>query len=157
MSQHILLAVALQHWEEFTPHALSAREVAVTLAKGSGAKLSVLSIYEYGKMKEPGLSLEMAARYREDMIQRIDGLMEMKMKAFLADVQGMGISITPMLQAGEPRKAIIDTAERLPADLLVIGAHSKRRVFDVILGGTAVYVSRHAPCPVIMVAPRTNH
>jgi nucleotide-binding universal stress UspA family protein len=157
MSQHILLAVALQHWEELTPHARIAREVAVSLAKGSGAKLSVLSIYEYGKMKESGLSLEMAARYREDMIQRIDGLMEMKMKAFLADVQGMDITITPMLQAGEPRKAIIDTAERLPADLLVIGAQSKRRVFNVRLDETAAYVSQHAPCPVIMVAPRMTH
>jgi nucleotide-binding universal stress UspA family protein len=156
MSQHILLAVALQQWEEFTPPALIAREVAVNLAKGSGAKLSVLSLYESGKMKESGLSLEMAARYREDMIQRIDGLMETKMKAFLADVQGMDIAISSIVQAGEPRKAIIDMAERLPADLLVIGAQSKRRVFNVRLDGTAAYVSRHAPCPVIMVAPRTH-
>ena len=34
MYQQILLAVALQHWEEFTSHALAAREVAVALAKG---------------------------------------------------------------------------------------------------------------------------
>jgi nucleotide-binding universal stress UspA family protein len=128
MSHHTLLPVALQQWEEFTPHALIAREVAVTLAKGSGAKLSVLSLYEYGKMKESGLSLEMAARYREGMIQRIEGLMETKMKAFLADVQGMDIAISSIVQAGEPHKAIIDMAERLPADLLVIGAQSKRRV-----------------------------
>lgn len=156
MSQQILLAVALQQWEEFTPHALTAREVAVALAKGSGATLSALSVYDYSEIKEPSLPADMAARYREDMMQRIDGAMETKMKAFLADVQQMDLPINLMLRAGEPRKTIIEVAERLPADLLVIGAHSKRSVLDVVLGGTAGYVSRHAPCPVIMVTPKAR-
>ena len=78
------------------------------------------------------------------------------MKAFLAGVQEMDIDITPMVRAGEPRKTIIDVAERLPADLLIIGAHSKRSVFNVVLGGTAGYVSRHARCPVLMVTPRKS-
>jgi len=154
MSEQILLAVALQQWEEFTPHALAAREVAAALAKGSGAKLAVLSVYDYGEIKEPPVSAEMAARYREDMMQRIDGSMETKMKAFLAGVQAMDSAITPIVQAGEPRKTILEVAERLPADLLVIGAHNKRSVLDVVLGGTAGHVSRHAPCSVIMVTPR---
>jgi universal stress protein A len=154
MYHQILLAVALQQGEEFTQHALAARDVAVALAKGSGARLSVLSVYDYGEIKEPSVSADMAARYREDMMQRIDGSMETKMKAFLAGVQTMDIAITPMVQAGEPRKTILEVAERLPADLLVIGAHNKRSVLDVMLGGTAGHVSRHATCSVIMVAPR---
>jgi len=82
--------------------------------------------------------------------------METKMKAFLDGVQVMDNAITPIVQAGEPRKTIIEVAERLPADLLVIGAHNKRSVLDVVLGGTAGHVSRHATCPVIMVTPRRN-
>ena len=154
MDHQILLAVALQQGEEFTRHALAAREVAVALAKGSGASLSVLSVYDYSDIKEPSLSAEMAARYREDMMQRIDGSMETKIKAFLAGVQAMDIAVTPLVQVGEPRKTILEVAERLPAELLVIGAHNKRSVLDVVLGGTAGYVSRHAPCPVVMVTPR---
>ena len=154
MYQQILVAVALQQWEELTPHALAARDVAAALAKGSGDKLSVLSVYDYGTIKEPPLSAEQAARYREDMMGRIDALMETKMKAFVAGVQAMEIAVTPILRAGEPRKTIIEVAERLPADLLIIGAHSKRSVLDVVLGGTAAYVIRHAPCPVLMVEPR---
>jgi nucleotide-binding universal stress UspA family protein len=158
MFQQVLLAVALQQWEEFTPHALTAREVAVALAKGAGAKLSILSVYDYGKIKEPsGLSADMAVRYREDMMQRIDAQMGSKMKAFLADVQGMDLAITPMVQAGEPRTTIVDVAQKVSADLLVIGAHSKRSVLDAMLGGTAAYVSRQAPCPVLMATPRQNH
>lgn len=153
MSREILVAVALQQWEEFTPHALAARDVAAALARGIGAKLSVLSVYDYSKINEPSLSPEMAARYREDQLRRIDAQMETKMKAFLADVQGMEVPVTTFLEAGEPRKTILTMAERLQPDLLVIGAHSKRSVFAVMLGGTAAYVSRHAPCPVVMVKP----
>jgi nucleotide-binding universal stress UspA family protein len=111
MYHQILLAVALQQGEEFTLHALAARQVAVTLAKGSGARSSVLSVYDYGDIKEPSVSADMAARYREDMMQRIDGSMETQMKAFLAGIQSMDIAITPMVQAGEPRKTIIEVAE----------------------------------------------
>ena len=112
-----------------------------------GLGLSVLSVYDYGEIKAPSVSAEMAARYREDMMQRMDGAMETKMKAFLAGVQAMDNAIAPIVQAGEPRKTILEVAERLPADLLVIGAHNKRSVLDVVLGGTAGHVSRHATCP----------
>ena len=43
--------------------------------------------------------------------------------------------------------------EALGVDLLVIGAHSKRSFLDVLLGGTATAVSRHATCAVVMVQP----
>ena len=154
MYHQILLAVALQQWEEFTQHAIAAREAAVALAKGSGATLSVLSVYDYGEIKEPSVTADMAVRYREDMIVRIDGSMETKMKGFLAGVPETDLAITPMWQAGEPRKTILEVAERLPADLLIIGAHNKRRMLDVGRGGTAGFVIRHAPCPVLMVTPR---
>ena len=57
MYQHILLAVALQQWDEFSPHAVAAREAAVALAHGSGAQLSVLSVYDYDTETPEALSL----------------------------------------------------------------------------------------------------
>ena len=33
--QTILLAVALQHWDRYSAHALAARDVAATLARGA--------------------------------------------------------------------------------------------------------------------------
>jgi hypothetical protein len=40
--QHILLAVALQQDDGISGHALAARKVALSIARGSGAKLTVL-------------------------------------------------------------------------------------------------------------------
>ena len=155
MYRHILLAVALQQWEEFSPHAVAAREAAVALAKGSGAHLSVLSVYDYDDKQPEALSLPPVelARYRDTQMQRIDAQMETQMQAFLASVPTQETPITPLLKVGHPRQVIVATAEALGVDCVVIGAHSKRRFLDVLLGGTAAAVSRHAPCAVVMVQP----
>lgn len=153
MYQHILLAVALQQWEEFNPYAWAARDAAVALARGSGAKLSVLSVYEYEDLNVSGLGPEELGRFRESQMQRIDAIMEQKLRTFLNGIRTDDLAITPLLKAGEARPLILHTAESLGVDILVIGAHSKRSFLDVLLGGTAAYVSRHATCPVIMVQP----
>jgi nucleotide-binding universal stress UspA family protein len=155
MYRHILLAVALQRWDEFSPHAVAAREAAVALAHGAGAPLSVLSVYDYDDAQPDALSLplEEVSRYRDTQMQRIDAQMEAKMKAFLAGVPTHEPPLTPLLKVGHPRQVIVATAEALGVDCVVIGAHSKRRVLDALLGGTATAVSRHARCAVVMVQP----
>ena len=153
MYQHILLAVALQRWDKPSPHAIAARDAAVALAKGAGARLSVLSVYEYENLDVPDLVSEELGRYREAQMQRIDALMEQKLKTFLDGVPTGDLAVTPVLKLGEARPQILRTAESLGVDLLVIGAHSKRSFLDVLLGGTAAYVIHHAPCPVVMVQP----
>src|SRR5712691_3734972 len=42
----ILLAAALQNWDRYSAHALAAREVAATLAKGASHHLHVLTVYD---------------------------------------------------------------------------------------------------------------
>jgi nucleotide-binding universal stress UspA family protein len=162
MYQQILLAVALQHWDEFSPHAVAAREAAVALANGSGAQLSVLSVYDYDDKQPEALTLSPEtlslspvdlARYRDAQMVWMDELMATKMQAFLAGASTHETSITPLLKVGDPRQLIVATAEALGVDLLVIGAQSKRRLLDVLVGGTATAVSRHAPCAVVMVQP----
>jgi nucleotide-binding universal stress UspA family protein len=153
--QQILLAVALQHWDAGSPHAVAAREAAVALAHGSGARLSVLSVYEYDDAEPDALNLplEDVSRYRDTQMQRIDAQMETKMKTFLAGVTTHEPPITPLLKVGDPRQVIVATAEALEVDLLVMGAHSQRSFLDVLLGGMAAAVSRHAPRTVVMVQP----
>jgi nucleotide-binding universal stress UspA family protein len=161
MYQHILLAVALQRWDTVSPYALVAREVAVALAQGAGAKLSVLSVYDYellsvygdDRLTPPGLPPELVTRYWEDHRHAIDVMMAAKMEAFLAGIRGVNLPIAPILAVGESRETIVTMAETLRADLLIIGTHSKRNVFHVVLGGTAAHVSRHTACPVLMVKP----
>jgi hypothetical protein len=83
----------------------------------------------------------------------MDELMAAKVQGFLAGVSTHEPPITPLLKVGDPRQVIVATAEAFGVDLLVIGAHSQRSFLDVLLGGTAAAVSRHAPCAVVMVQP----
>jgi nucleotide-binding universal stress UspA family protein len=65
--------------------------------------------------------------------------------------------VITVVQEGTPREDIVLTAARLKADLLIIGSHSKRGLFDITLGGTAQHVSRYAPCPVVLVSPNSKN
>ena len=150
----ILLAVALQDWDRHSTHALTVRDVSAALAQSASTSLHVLSVYQYDEPpRGTGLPFEMAARAREDLMQRTDSLMQRKLDDYISPLQAAGLKIVPRLEVGNPREVIVRVATDIEADLLVIGSHSKRGMFDVALGGTARQVSSQAPCPLVLVVP----
>ena len=155
MYRNILLAAALQQWDRYSVHAFAARDVAAALV-GPGGHLHVLSVYEYlsGRIPASGLPVEMAARIREQETEQTDRLMKEKMNEYVAPLMNRGATISPILRVGSPRHLIVEVASEIEADLVVIGSHSKRGILDIALGGTARHVSTHAPCMVLMVAPK---
>jgi hypothetical protein len=68
----ILLAAALQKWERYSAHALAAREVAATLAKGTSHHLHVLSVYDYPPLNIGYIPAEIASRHQDDLRRRTD-------------------------------------------------------------------------------------
>ena len=150
----ILLAAALQHWERYSAHALAAREVAATLAKGTANHLHVLSVYNYPSLTTGYLPTELASRQQDELLQRTDSLMVHKMDAYVAPLRAEGVEITPILRVGNPREVIVEVATSLKAELLILGSHSKRGLLDIVLGGTAQQVSKAAPCLVVLVSPQ---
>jgi len=157
MYHTILLAVALQDWERYSEHAIALRDVGTALALGSAQQLHVLSVYHYDE--EPhgrGLTLEMAARATEDFRQRMDVLLRQRLDEYVGPLTAAGVTVTPHLEVGNPREVIVRVARDIKADVLVLGSHSKRGIIDVTLGGTARQISAHAPCPVILVAPKAQ-
>jgi nucleotide-binding universal stress UspA family protein len=155
MYRTILLAAALQDWDRYSTHALAAREVAEGLAKGTTQHLHVLSVYDYDfKPPASGLPLEMVVQLREEDLRRTNSLMERKIDDYIAPLKAAGLEVTPILRTGNPRSIILQAATDLKADLLIIGSHSKRSLFDIMLGGTASHISQHAPCTVLLVSPQ---
>ena len=118
MYQHILLAVALQQDDGISGHALAARKVALSIARGSGAKLTVLIVYDYDSL-DLSLSLpaEDLSRYRDTQRAHIDEMMEQKMKTFLSIGEAVEVSITQVLKVGEPRTLIETTRIFQKADI----------------------------------------
>ena len=154
MYRTILLAAALQRWDQYSAHALAAREVAATLAKGATHHLHVLSVYDYHfQAPASGLPLEMVAQLHEEDLRRTNSLMEQKIDDYTAPLSAAGLEVTTILREGNPRSVIVQTAAELKADVLVIGSHSKRSFFDIVLGGTAKHLSHHVACTVVLVSP----
>lgn len=155
MYKNILLAAAFQNWEHYSAHALAARDLAATLAR-QAERLHVLSVYEHETSRVPGgIPAEMAAKLREQQIGQVDRSMAEKMEEYVGPLLRQGLPVATILRLGSsPRHLIIEIAHEVDADLLVIGSHSKRGLLDIALGGTARHVSEHAPCPVVMVAPK---
>ena len=128
MSTTILLAAALQKWERYSAHALAARDVAATLAKGTAHQLHVLSVYDYPPLAIGYLPAEIASRQQEELQRRTDTLMVQKLDAYVAPLHAEGLQITPILRTGNPRDVIVQVATSIKADLLILGSHSKRGV-----------------------------
>ena len=72
--------------------------------------------------------------------------------------QGLHPHITPVrwgervCRLGRPATVIVDLADELKADLVVIGSHSLD-ILDRVLGTTAARVVNHAGCDVLVVRP----
>jgi nucleotide-binding universal stress UspA family protein len=62
----------------------------------------------------------------------------------------LGVPVRLAVAAGRPGQAIARYAARKRSDLLVIGRHEGGR-WRGWRGGTVGWLSRHAPCPVLIV------
>lgn len=56
-----------------------------------------------------------------------------------------------IVDVGDARSVITATAERLHADLIIMGTHGRRGIKRLVLGSVAELVVRVAPCPVLLV------
>lgn len=79
-------------------------------------------------------------------------------KAVLKEAQRLahksfGVISTELIRARHAGQAIVDEAKQHGSDLLVLGYCHKNPISEVLLGSTAQYVMRHAPCRVIVEVP----
>ena len=91
------------------------------------------------------------------MIQRPDDLdrARAEIRAWLDDIAGNpaadGRTIRTMVLHGRPASRIVREADRLGADLVVVGAQGYVMVERVLLGSVSSEVVDRAPCPVLVV------
>jgi nucleotide-binding universal stress UspA family protein len=67
-----------------------------------------------------------------------------------------GIASEIVVRQGNPVSEILQQAEQMSADLLVIGTHGRSGFERLFLGSVTEKVLRKAPCPVLTVPPSTE-
>jgi nucleotide-binding universal stress UspA family protein len=64
---------------------------------------------------------------------------------------GDKVSVETEVLFGSPDSRIVETAEEIHADMIVVGSHGYSRWERLLLGSTSDSVVHHAPCSVLIV------
>jgi len=92
------------------------------------------------------------ARAMGDQIQDYETHEDWKqLKLYGHKLREQGYEVSERLGFGDPKKEIPTIAEKINAELLVIGQHGHRGIMDIIFGETISVVRHNAKCPVLVV------
>lgn len=120
-----------------------ALDAAFALARADGAALHIMHVIR----STPA----MVAQYLPKDFAKTAEAQAMALLKEKVTAHGIGESEAVLLvRHGEVYPEILDTADGLGADLIVLGAH-RPDVTDYLLGTTAARVARHAKCSVFLV------
>ncbi len=116
---------------------------ACSLAKVDGAEVSVLYVIpRYEEMMDFFKTDSVKRSLFQEAEKIVDGA---KMIA-----AGSGVSIKAVVQEGHADEKIVDIANTMKHDLIVVGTHGWRGVNKALLGSTAERVIAHTTCPVLI-------
>jgi nucleotide-binding universal stress UspA family protein len=123
---------------------------AVELAARLGAALRIVSAYEpvpAGRLREEAQQVPPDLQWMINPREDVDATLE-----DAADrVRGAGLNVETFAREGDPADAILDVAEEVKADLIVVGNKGMTGARRFLLGSVPNKVSHHAPCNVMIV------
>ena len=109
-----------------------------------------LAIDIYGGYLPDTTELEKAAR---EQAAKVVEATTTKIRSFFGD---KSIDISSDVLFGSPDSRIVETAEEMAADLIVIGSHGYKRWERLLLGSVSDSVVHHAHCSVLVVRSQSE-
>jgi nucleotide-binding universal stress UspA family protein len=139
------ILVALDH----SPGLESIVDYACAIARGLGATMSLLHVYEppnemIGVIAGATVGGEVAA-------EKEAGHALLERAAERIRAEGLAVDDRVVERAASASQAIVHRARLGKFDLIVMGTHGRKGVARLVLGSTAEDVLRDAPCPVLVV------
>jgi nucleotide-binding universal stress UspA family protein len=130
--------------------AAKAVEAAVSLARLTGATLELVSAYEpvssqrlRSEARQVPADLQWMVNPREDVDATLAEAAERAAEA--------GLQTRTYAREGDPADAILDVAEELGSELIVVGNKGMTGAKRFLLGSVPNKVSHHAPCAVMII------
>ena len=133
---------------DFSPDSERALAVARQLVAKTGGKLVVLHSYDLPALLTGGAALAQASL--EKALQDAGRDKLAALKATLG-----GVDVETVLEQGRPDMAVLETADRIKAELIIMGTRGRTGLAHVVLGSTAERVIRRAHPAVIAVKHRS--
>lgn len=134
---------------DFSDDASAALSAAKDLAKLFGARIVIVHSYHVDVPIVSPIAggYALPVNFYEDL--RAQAVAEVEQLA--AKLAAEGIDATGVALLDPASHAVVEQAEQLPADLIVMGTRGRTGLKHVVLGSVAERVVRTAPCPVLTV------
>ncbi len=129
-----------------------ALDYAIELAAKLGAQIHVLNVVGIPALGIPELGLAMAAATIDTVVVENQRALD----ELAARKSGTVTFGQVMLRTGDAKNTILQAAQEVGADLIVMGTHGRRGVKRALLGSIAEVVVRTASCPVLTVRTGTG-
>ena len=142
---------------DFSEQATHARNWAVHCARCSNGKLFALAVADvadvpvFSAVVTPEVSRASLAQAEAWTEETLAQAVNERLGQEVAAISVAGVAAEPVVRIGVPWRQIVAAAEELDADMIVLGAHGKRGVRALLLGNTVENVTKHAPCPVMVI------
>ncbi|NNN48879.1 universal stress protein [Vibrio sp. 2-2(8)] len=144
MYKHILVPVDLNE-KGFSDKAV---ELAVWHATHSNAEIHLLNVL-------PGIHMSMVATYfPKDAAAKMKEDVKQQLKQFADQHIADEIIYKLHVAEGKAYSTILDYAEKLGADLIIMPSHKRSKIDKVMLGSVASKVVQNSPINVLVVKPQ---
>lgn len=125
---------------DYADHSLAAVQHAISISAKFGSRITLLNIFKLPDVAAlTGVSSE-TIEYERNQLE-----------AFAEEVSAPGINMEFHVRMGHIGQEIIDTAEQVNADLIVMGSHGYSGLQRIILGSTAEYILEHSNIPAMII------
>lgn len=132
---------------DFSPHSERALDAAIGLAKRFDSKLHLFHAYH--------LPVTVATPEQivipRDFWKSVRDAASSKLEEAADRVEKEGVAVETHLTEMSPAPAIVEAAEKLGIDLIVMGTRGNTGLKHVLLGSVAERTLRTAPCPVLTI------
>jgi len=145
---------------DYNPTAQKVAEVGFSMAKSMNAEVILLHVITDPVFySTSGYSPIMGFRGYLDMspmqLDSIDGLKTAALQYLDKSKQHLGDkTIQTIVKEGDFADSILETAEELHADIIVIGSHSRKWLENILMGSVTEKVLHHTSIPLFIVPTR---
>jgi len=142
--QHILVAV------DESPMAYAAVEQALSLAKNLDSHVTIMSVIAIDPFV--GVDFYKVAPAITDYFMQAEKNAKERLEDIKQSFIRDGIEInTKLIHGVSPSQGIIQVADEVSADLIIMGSHGRTGIQKVMLGSVAQNVLTQSPIPVLIV------
>ena len=141
---------------DFSPDSEKALKYALRLAQQFGAQVVLFHVTEpqayMGEYMPPGAMVDWDA----SVLQKASEKLTTTEAALVVAAEDRQVETECHLGTGVAHHEIVQAAQTLEIDLIVISTHGRTGLRHMLMGSTAERVVRHATCPVLVVREKEH-